>query len=139
MKEKLVEHYGVDLTISGGTGKKDIFTYLSKVSSILRDYYEKPKDVDIELQKILLIEAAASLISSEIKMLISTTKDIYPSLEQLARKSSFQHVPPSLRLLLLKMFSGVEAENRSHCSTSSTFQIQIPYRHPTCLRIQFFL
>ena len=29
-KEKLVEHYGVDLTISGGTGKKDIFTYLSK-------------------------------------------------------------------------------------------------------------
>ena len=62
-------------------------------------------------------------------MLVSTTKDIYPSLEQLARKSSFQYVPPSLRLLLLKMFSGVEAEKK----TASIGQTVVQAVHPRAI------
>ena len=42
-------------------------TYRPKVSSILRNYYQQPKDVDVQLQKIRFIEAAAAIIKSDVK------------------------------------------------------------------------
>ena len=47
----------------------------------------KPKDVYVQLQKIQLIEATASLIKSEIKEVTLTTRDIYPSFDKLSRKN----------------------------------------------------
>ena len=66
MKRKLLDFYGQDIIISGGRGAP-IVTYRQTANSILRDYYNKPKDVDINLQKIQLIEAAARLLKTEIK------------------------------------------------------------------------
>ena len=55
-----------------------IVTYRQSVNSIFRDYYNKSRDVDVELQKIQLLEAAAQLLKSEITDKIETRKDIYP-------------------------------------------------------------
>ena len=51
MKKKLLDHYGDGATVIGELGKNDIFAYRPQVSSILRQYYDKPKDVDIKLQQ----------------------------------------------------------------------------------------
>ena len=69
----LLDHYGDDVTIVGETSKQ--FTVQM---SILHQYYDKPKDVDAEWQKIQLIEAAASLIKREIKE-VTTNMVIYYS------------------------------------------------------------
>ena len=109
MKKKLLEHNG-DMTITEDNSRKNITTYNPKVSSIFRKYYCKPKDVNVELEKIQLIEAAAAILQSEIKEKVSTTKDFYPLPEELSREDCLHYLPPLLRLLLTKMFSGIEAE-----------------------------
>ena len=107
MKKKLLEHYG---TITEDNGRTNIATYNPKVSSILREYYCKPKDVNIELEKIQLIEAAAAILQSEIYEKVSTTKDLYPPPKELSREDCLNYLPPLLRLLLIKMFPGIDAE-----------------------------
>ena len=72
MKRKLKEFYGQDIIITGGSGSPTIVTYSKTANSILRDYYQKPRDIDINLQKIQLIEAAAQLIISDIKDIMET-------------------------------------------------------------------
>lgn len=67
MKRKLLEYYGDSIVISGEDGKSDIVTLKETADSILRKYYEKPKNVDINLQKKLIIEAAANIIKNDIK------------------------------------------------------------------------
>ena len=67
MKNRLLDHYGDDVTVIREVGKSDIFTHRPQGSTILCQYYDKPKDVIIELQKIRFIEAAVSLMQSEIK------------------------------------------------------------------------
>ena len=94
MKKKLLDHYGDDVIVIGEVGKSDIFTYRPQVSPILRQYYDKPKDVDIELQKIRLMEAAVSLIQSEIKEVVPSSQANYPSPDSLPRNNSLLHVPP---------------------------------------------
>ena len=59
MKRKLEEFYWNDIIITGSSSPT-IVTYRKTTNSILRDYYQKPRDIDINLQKIQLIEAAAS-------------------------------------------------------------------------------
>ena len=110
MKKKLLEHYGDNITITEDNGRKNIATYNPKISSILRKYYCKPKDVNVELEKIQLIEDAAAILQNEIKEKVSTTKDFYPPPEELSREDCLHYFPSQLQLLLTKMFSGIEAE-----------------------------
>ena len=56
MKQKLSDFYGQNIIISGGSGKPTIVAYRQTVDSILRECHKKPKDVDVKLQKIQLIE-----------------------------------------------------------------------------------
>lgn len=98
-KRKLLETFGEELVISNAEGKSDIVTLKTTAKKILRNYYEKPKDVDLQLQKILLIEAAAKLIKSDIKM-ISTDPLIYPALETMETEAAIKFLPSSLNLLL---------------------------------------
>ena len=72
MKRKLEEFYGKDIVIRGGSGSPTIVTYSKTANSILRDYYQKPRDIDINLQKIQLIEVAAQLIISDINDIMET-------------------------------------------------------------------
>ena len=100
MKRKLLDFYGQDIIISGGRGapvkikkiknKKNpvIVTYRQTANSILRDYYNKPKDVDINLQKIQLIEAAARLLKTEIKENeVGGSKEAYPLVADLGTEN----------------------------------------------------
>ena len=59
MKQKLSDFYGHNIIISGGSGKPTIVAYRQTDDSILREYHKIPRDVDVELQKIQLIETAA--------------------------------------------------------------------------------
>ena len=122
MKKKLLEHYGDNITITEDNGRKNIATYNPKVSSILREYYCKPKDVNVELEKIQLIEAAAAILQSEIKEKVSTTKDFYPPPEELSREDCLHYLPPLLRLLLTKMFSGIDAELKTATIGNASFK-----------------
>ena len=106
MKRKLLDHYGSDVIISGESGKSDIITYRQNANSILRDYYNKPKDVDMELQKIQLIEAAACLLKSEIKNTATSEKDFYPDAKNLNAVNSLAYLPPLVRLFCTKLFVG---------------------------------
>ena len=92
----------------GGDGSPTIITYRKTMNSILQDYYNKPKDVDINLQKIQLIETAAQIIISEIKVINKTYKSKYPSIDELSVENLFNFIPDSLKLLLGKIFVGSE-------------------------------
>ena len=82
MNRKLLENYGDELVISNEDGKPDLATLKSLVNTILRKYYKAPKDIDIHLQKILLLTTAAKLINTDIK-LINTDPKFYLFLETL--------------------------------------------------------
>ena len=126
MKKKLLDHYGDDVTVIGEVRKNDIFTYRPQVSSILRQYYDKPKEVDIELQKIRLIEADVTLIQSEIKEVVPSSKLNYPSPDSLPRNNSPLHVPPLLQLMLSKLFSGVNVDLKTAAIGQSIVQALRP-------------
>ena len=123
MKKKLLDNYGDDVTVIGEVGKSDICTYSLQVSSILRQYYDKAKDVDIELQKIRLIEAAVSLLQSEV---VPFSKVNYPSPGSLPRNNSLLYVPPLLRLMLSNLFSDVDVDIKTAAIEQSIVQVVRP-------------
>lgn len=49
MKDKVVELFGGNIEVSGASGLEDTLTYRPTVSSILREYYGKSQDVDVDL------------------------------------------------------------------------------------------
>ena len=110
MKNKIIELFGEDVEVSGEIGKEDLLTYRPKVTSILRNYYQKPKEVDVQLQKIRLIEAAAAIIISDVKESIPSRGENYPTSDSLSRSNSLRYVPSTLRLLLSQMFSGKDTD-----------------------------
>ena len=48
MKRKRLDYYGSNVIKSGESGKSDIITYRQNSKSVLRDYYNKPKNVEME-------------------------------------------------------------------------------------------
>ena len=89
-----------------------IFVYSPDTSTNLRKFYEQSKDVDIELQKIRLIETAASVIFSEIKEKVPIWLENYPTVDSSSKKNSFNFVPPLLRLFLSTLFQGKDTNLR---------------------------
>ena len=110
LKEKVIELFGGDIEVSGESGLEDILTYRPAVASILRDYYSKSREVDVDLQKIRLIEAAAAIIKNDIKQSIQSWGETYPTADSLSRTNSVRYVPPTLRLFIGQMFSGKDTE-----------------------------
>ena len=77
-KRKLIEYFGNDsIVICSEDGNTDIVTLKTSADSILRKYYQTPKDVNIHHQTFLLLTAAAKLIKADIKSVIANT-DQYP-------------------------------------------------------------
>ena len=66
-KQKLLENYGDELVTSNEDKKPDIATLKSLVNTILRNCNEAPKDINIHLQKIILLTTAAKLIKTKIQ------------------------------------------------------------------------
>lgn len=106
MKTKLYEKYGNDIIILNQEGKHDVVTLTKQAENILREYYEKPKDRDIDFQKIMLIEAASKIIKNDIKSLNNEMEGHYPSSPEVDLEKSLAYLPNSLRLLLKMLFVG---------------------------------
>ena len=99
-KRKLIEYFGNHSTvICSEDGNTDIVTLKTSADSILRKYYQTPKDVNIHHQKFLLLTAAAKLIKADIKSVITDT-DKYPSLDKLDIDNAISFLPSSLYLFL---------------------------------------
>jgi hypothetical protein len=111
MKRQLLEHYGDNIVISGQNGKVDVITLRETAHQILRSYYAMPKESE-DAEKMWIIDTAARLIKSDIKSNLSGANDTYPSCEELELQRALQYLPLSLRMLLTKLFSGKDTENR---------------------------
>ena len=95
MRRKLEEFYGQDILITGGSGLATLLTYRKNANSILREFYNTPKNQDIALQKIQLIESAAELIISDVKEICDSSKIEYPHPEDLTVDHLFDFLPNS--------------------------------------------
>lgn len=110
MLKKLEEHFSGNIIISKMEGMPTVVALGQTAANILLDYRMKKKLVDPELEKYRLIEAAANLIKTEIK-LSSASMDYYPSSSKIAsEQENMKFVPPILHSLL-DIFIGTKACN----------------------------
>ena len=69
MKARLQEHFGDQIFITEINGKPNVVTFRSTVANILHDFQAKPKNVDLETEKLNIIRTASRLIKSDIKLI----------------------------------------------------------------------
>ena len=74
----MIDSYGENLKICFKEGELDIFCFKETSGHIQRSYYKKNKDVDVKMQKAMIIEAAAKIIQSDIKCQPPEVKTIIP-------------------------------------------------------------
>ena len=63
MKTKLTEHFGPSIIISQTDGKSDKITLKVTTSSVINEFYLRPKNQSPEEEKIKIIETADKLIN----------------------------------------------------------------------------
>ncbi|CAH1109750.1 unnamed protein product [Psylliodes chrysocephalus] len=80
------------------------------VANIILDYQKKQKLEDPETEKYHLIEAAAKLIKTEIKLL-STTTEHYPSSSEIASEQENKKLSPSVLHHFLDIIIGPKASD----------------------------
>ena len=98
MKARLQEHFDDQIIITEINGKPNVVTFRSTVTNIVHDFHAKPKNVDLEAEKLNIIRTASRLIKSDIK-LIKTSNDINPLIETEAEMNA-NFLPQTLKLLL---------------------------------------
>ena len=112
MKEKLKEHFGVNIVIASINGKADVITFRSTASTILQNVYGASRDADPEVDKIRVIKAAADLIKTDIKSK-DISKSFYPlpgEISSLDENCAF--LPETLYLFLRTIFNEKSAERK---------------------------
>ena len=67
MKRKLQKHFRSDIIFTEINGKSNVVTFKCTASSILQNFYERPKSKNSEEEKSQIIITAAKLICSDIK------------------------------------------------------------------------
>lgn len=103
MKKKLLDHFGSRIVISEINGKPDVVTFKMTASEILNDFYNQPREDDLQSRQNRLIKAAATLIMNDIKEK-EPNKDMYPDPDMLSSVQENQDfLPASLKLLLTTM------------------------------------
>ena len=103
-------------------------TLRESADDILRKYYSKSKDVDTEVQKQYIIEAAARILKKEIKTSISESfKEHYPSPDKFSVAESVLYLPSTLQLLCRAMFVGNDKERKIGSIGQSMVQAQERY------------
>lgn len=111
MKKQLIDFFGNRIFITNTDGLTDILTLRETAHDVLREYYQKPKDVDIELQKIMIIETAAKIIKNDIRS-TAEKSDSFPGTDNLTNSAALHYLPESLKLLLSKMFSSKNKDRK---------------------------
>ena len=104
MKQRILCHFKDRIIISGVDGLVNIVTLRETADVLLRQFYQTPRNVDVELEKIRLIEMAGKLVSSDIKSIIAD-KNVYSSHNDMSsRDGNLDYLPTSLRCLLNQVF-----------------------------------
>ena len=83
MKRKLIEHLGNSIFISDSIGGSSLVTIRERVSDILQDFKRNFDDANEESSKVRIIKAAADIIKSDVKMMMSD-KYFYPDPETIS-------------------------------------------------------
>ena len=73
-------------------------------------------------QKVCIIETVARRIKSDIKAHVPSVTEEYPHTSELNMNESFQYLPSSPRLLLSKIFVGMDINRKSHVLVSASFK-----------------
>ncbi|CAH1110828.1 unnamed protein product [Psylliodes chrysocephalus] len=95
MLQKLKEHFFGNIIVFSKYGLPNMITIGKTVADIILNYQKKKKLEDPESEKYHLIEAAAKLIKTEIKLLSATTKH-YPSSSEIASEQENKKLLPSV-------------------------------------------
>ena len=67
-KKRISEHVGNNVVITEINGKPNVVTLRSNAASILHAFYDRPKQQDVDVERIRIIETAANLIKNDIKL-----------------------------------------------------------------------
>ncbi|CAC5381294.1 unnamed protein product [Mytilus coruscus] len=104
LKRKLKNHFKDDILIRDISGKSSIVTLRDNATTILQNFYHRPKHQNSEDEKQAIILAAAKLIKSDIRS-VETSKEYYPFPSDIASiDRNLQYVQDSLRLLMKTIF-----------------------------------
>jgi hypothetical protein len=111
MKQMLQEHFGDNIIITEINGIDNVVTFRHKAASILTNFFQQSRQLDCELEKQRVVEAAASLIKSDIKSMNQLKKEFYPSALQLSSTENIlSYLPNSLRHFLDALFVGEDKD-----------------------------
>ena len=100
----LQKHFGDSILIPEINGTENVVTFRRGAPSILHNFYQQSRQLDCELEKLRMVEAA--LIKTDIKSIIQS-KELYPTtLEMASAKETLSYLPNSLRRFLDVLFVG---------------------------------
>ncbi|CAC5424082.1 unnamed protein product [Mytilus coruscus] len=104
VEKKLKSHFKDDILITDISGKSSIVTLRDNATTILQNFYHRPKHQNSKDEKHAIILAAVKLIKSDIRT-VETSKEYYPFPTDVASiDRNMQYVPDSLRLLMKTIF-----------------------------------
>ena len=109
MKSCLKKHFGDEIAITKLNGKPNAVTFRHTASSIISDFYSIPNNDDLESEKMRIIETAAKLLRSDIKLLEQSC-DTHPDSTQISVEEALLFLPNSLRVLLEDLFAGKDSK-----------------------------
>jgi len=112
MKASIKSHFGDTVTIAEVHGKANVVTFRHIADIIINDFYAHPKDDNSQDEKLRIIQTAAKLLKSDMKM-VSQPQDTYPQASEMSSTDeAISFVPESLCLLLRLLFVGKNTETK---------------------------
>ena len=109
MKQNLQDHFKDIILFTDIAEKKNVVTFRTTASSILHDYNIHEKNACEDTEAVRLIEAAAKLITNDIKA-IEEDED-YPHLQDYSTETVMSFLADSLKSFLKKLIVGTNKEN----------------------------
>ena len=97
MKTKLIKHYGDEILFAQSPNQADVITLKKTATTVLRDFYKQPRNLDTEAEKLRVMKAAADIIHSDIKSMASSREE-YP--DSTAIENHRNYIPETLRQFL---------------------------------------
>ena len=110
MRRKILDYFGGTVIITELNGKHNVVTFKNKADAILHSFYQRNNKQDNESEKRAVIQTAANLIVSDLK-LINGTKEEYPNPEELKSfDANSDYVPDSLQSFLKQIIDHKNSE-----------------------------
>ena len=99
MKRKLIEKYGDCVQIVVHDGLSDLVTMRETSNFILRNFYDQSRHAaSEEAQKLWIkLESAARLLKSDIRKVVPSKGDMFPSSNDMELDAGLRYLPDSLR------------------------------------------